>query len=535
MRRESFLVGTLVLVAASLVSRGLGALYRFIVPVLMGGGQVAAIGMGLYQMAAPIYGVLLSASATGLPSAVARMVAARFSMDRPQQALGVFYQALILVAAVGGGAALLLFFGAPLYAELIAKDARAALTVQAIAPAAFFVSLASILRGFLQGLRRMTPLATSQVVEQLSRVASIVVLVLLLLPYGIQWAAAGVSVGATVGGLASLLYLVFQFRKVLREWPQGERQPLWECGALRELLGLAIPISFSYMVQPLVMFIDALVVPTRLHDAGLGAEATALYGFLSGFATPFMVLPTTFTAALAMNLLPAMSELQARGDEQGILRRLFSGLRLTFLLSFPSAAGLLVLATPIESVFFRAPQAGPLLAILAFGVLGISLQQVSAAALQGLGRPLFPMLTLFFGGALKLILTWILTGYPALNVKGAALATVLAFFLTGGLNIFVLHRLGYGIPWRRLAPGPLFSSLLMGVAVAGFYYGLQMIWQPLGRGGELLGLAGAILLGIFLYGWMAARWGVVRPSDLEQVPRIGGRLVSWGYRLRLWS
>ncbi|MBT9259422.1 MAG: polysaccharide biosynthesis protein [Clostridiales bacterium] len=534
MRRESFLVGTLVLVVASLVSRGLGALYRFIVPILMGGGAVAAVGMGLYQMAAPIYGVLLSASATGLPSAVARMVAARLSLDRPRQALGVFYQAFLLVALVGGAAALLLFFGAPFYAQTIAKDARATLTVQAIAPAAFFVSLASIMRGFLQGLRRMTPLAASQVVEQLSRVGSIVVLVVVLLPYGIEWAAAGVSLGATVGGLASLLYLVAQFQRVLREWPAAERRPLWERGALRELLGLAVPISFSYMVQPLVMFIDALVVPTRLHQAGLGAEATALYGYLSGFATPFMVLPTTFTAALAMNLLPALSELQARQDEAGIRRRLAAGLRLTFLLSFPSAAGLLVLATPIESAFFRAPQAGPLLAILSLGVLGISLQQVSAAALQGLGRPLFPMITLFFGGALKLLLTWSLTGYPSLNVKGAALATVLAFFLAGSLNLAFLHRSGYGVPWRQLLPGPLLASSLMGAGVAAFFYGFQFLWQPLGRGGEVLGLALAILLGMLLYGFMAGRLGVVQPSDVENLPRVGPRLVRLGYRLGLW-
>lgn len=552
MRQESFVVGAFVLMLSSLISRVLGATYRIIVPLLMGGGHQGAVGMGLYGMAAPIYGVLLSVSATGLPVAVARMVAARVSVGEARAAQRVFRAAFGLVAAVGGLFALALFAGAPWYARHVARDERAALAVAAVAPAVLFVSLGAVYRGFLQGLRQMTPYAVSQVVEQLARVTAILVLVVLLMPAGVEWAAAGASFGATVGGVGALAYLVWQYRRVSRELRGGtapagtaaatarhsgaEASQATASADLRELLSLAVPISLSYMVMPLVTFIDALLVPSRLHAAGLGGEATALYGLLSGFAAPFMIMPTTFTAALALNVVPAVSELQARRDAAGIRARLGLGARLALIVTLPAAAGLAALSTPIETVIFHAPEAGPLLFILSFGAVAIGLQQVTAAALQGLGRPAVPMATLFVGAAVKFVLTYVLAGEPGLNVAGAAIATVAAFACAAVLNAAYLARLGYGVPWWRAGAAPAFSAAAMGVAVAVAFDGVDALARRLvgDTVGGPVAVGVAVAAGVALYGILAARTGAVRPEDVQSLPRVGGLLVRVGRALRLW-
>ncbi|MBE3589733.1 MAG: polysaccharide biosynthesis protein [Firmicutes bacterium] len=544
MRQESFVVGAFVLMASSLFSRVLGATYRILVPLLMGGGHQGAVGMGLYGMAAPIYGVLLSVSATGLPVAVARMVAARVSLGRARAAQRLFRAAFVLVALVGGAFALALFFGAPWYARHVARDARAAPAVAAVAPAVLFVSLGAVYRGFLQGLRRMTPYAVSQVVEQLARVGSILLLVVLLLPEGVEWAAAGAAFGATLGGVAALAYLVRQHRQALRELAAAGPRDAGAAGAgeagaaadLRELISLAVPISLSYMVMPLVTFIDALLVPSRLHAAGLGREATALYGMLSGFAAPFMIMPTTFTAALALNVVPAVSELQARGDRAGVRARIALGVRLALLVTLPAAAGLAALATPIETVIFRAPAAGPLLFILSFGSVAIGLQQVTAAALQGLGRPTVPMLTLFFGAAVKFVLTYVLTGRPEVNVAGAAVATVAAFASAAALNALALARLGCGVSWWRAGAAPAVSAALMGLGVAAAFDAVDAALRRLAgdAAGGPLAIAVAVAAGVAIYGVLAARTGAVRPEDVQSLPRVGRTLVRLGRALRLW-
>ena len=56
-------------------------------------------------------------------------------------------------------------------------------------------------RGYFQGLQDMTPTASSQVIEQLFRVVCGLSLALLLLPYGLKFAAAGASSGAAIGAV----------------------------------------------------------------------------------------------------------------------------------------------------------------------------------------------------------------------------------------------------------------------------------------------------------------------------------------------
>ncbi|HQA60806.1 MAG TPA: oligosaccharide flippase family protein, partial [Tepidanaerobacteraceae bacterium] len=63
-RKDSFLKGALILTVAGFVVKALGALYRIPLALL-----IKDEGMGLYQMAYPIYLILLSISTAGLPTA----------------------------------------------------------------------------------------------------------------------------------------------------------------------------------------------------------------------------------------------------------------------------------------------------------------------------------------------------------------------------------------------------------------------------------------------------------------------------------
>jgi stage V sporulation protein B len=67
----------------------------------------------------------------------------------------------------------------------------------------------SAYRGFFQGQHQMMPTALSQIAEQLGRVFVALLLVVVLLPRGLEHAAAGASFGAAAGALAGLLILLF--------------------------------------------------------------------------------------------------------------------------------------------------------------------------------------------------------------------------------------------------------------------------------------------------------------------------------------
>ena len=89
-----FLGGAALLTAAVAVSKLLGAFYK--IPL---GNLLGSRGMGCFQAAYNVYGVLLTLSTAGLPLAMSRLIAQ--SRGRPRRQRRIFHVALALFLALG--------------------------------------------------------------------------------------------------------------------------------------------------------------------------------------------------------------------------------------------------------------------------------------------------------------------------------------------------------------------------------------------------------------------------------------------------
>lgn len=525
---RAFVGGAAILAAGSLASRVLGATYRIILPIVMGGGQRAAVGMGLFQFAYPIFTVLVTLITTGFPLAISKLVSERLAAGDRDGAGAVVRMARLILPLCGFALSAVLWFLAPVVAVHVAGDVAAIPSIRAISPAIFTVSLASVYRGAFQGQQDMVPYAISQVLEQIGRVLTMFALVVALLPRGIQWAAAGASFGATVGGACATLAILVLWRQRGRaRVGEGRVRRGAGLGILRAIFGLALPITMGAMLLPLLNLANAAIIPLRLRAAGLGAHAIALYGVLTGYASPLVLAPTLFTAALAMSLLPSISAALAAGDAQGGGRRAAVGLRLAMLFSLPASVGLLLLAGPLPELLFHSAQAARPLAVLAPALLFLSMQQTSSGVLQALGKPALPVRHLAVGGAVMVAVAWVLVARPGWNVTGAALGTTLAFAVAASLNLRATGRLLPGaVDWGKMALRPALSTAVMAAAV--------LLWEHIGRAhSDALIVAGAVVGGAAVYAVSLLACGGVRREDLEMVPRIGTPLAGFLVRHRL--
>jgi len=399
-KSQSFLQGAFILAVAGVLSRLLGALYRFILPYFLDDA-----GLGLFQMAYPIYSTLLSLSAFGIPVAISKLVSEKLALGRGRGAMRVFRIALIMLAAAGLSFSLFLLAIAPTFARQVLKEERAIANIMAIAPAIFFVSVMAAFRGLFQGFQQMTYYGVSQVVEQVVRVSTILLAAILLASYGTTWQAAGANFGAVTGGIAGLGYLFFVYvskrGEIERRFLSGPQSPHdgeeSTPDIIYRILQLAIPISLAGVIFPIVSFIDSIVVPSRLHVAGFGSEATAMYGILTAKAMPFINAPTVITGALAVSLVPAISEALATKNMAQVRSRAKAGVRVTFLLNIPAAVGLFLLARQVPDMLWDSPEVGGPLSILAAGMFFLTVQQASSGIMQGMGRPDIPVRNLILG------------------------------------------------------------------------------------------------------------------------------------------
>ena len=214
--RQSFLKGALILSAAGAISKILGAIYRIPLARLIG-----AEGIGLYQMAYPIYTTILALATAGVPVAISILIARKETQGFPGESRRILRVSLLLLAVFGLLLTLLVMASAKFLALHVLQDGRAYYAIVAVAPAIFLAGLMSVFRGYFQGQQTMLPTAVSQVVEQKFRVTAVLFLAYLLFPRGLEFAAAGATFGAVVGGLGGLLVLLWFYHWHRRQQKQA--------------------------------------------------------------------------------------------------------------------------------------------------------------------------------------------------------------------------------------------------------------------------------------------------------------------------
>lgn len=513
--RQSFLKGAVILSIAGAISKILGAVYRIPLARLIG-----AEGIGLYQMAYPIYTTILALATAGVPVAISILIARKETQGFPGESRRILRVSLVLLTVFGLLLTFLVMASSNTLAWYVLKDGRAYYAIMAVSPAIFLAAMMSVFRGYFQGQQTMLPTAVSQVVEQIFRVTAVLFLAYMLYPRGLEYAAAGATFGAVVGGVGGLLVLVVVYYRHRRQQKQAglslrhTSASSWELAV--EMVRLAVPVSFGAVVLPLVQMLDAIIVPGRLLALNFStSQATALYGHLAGMAAVLISLPTIFTIAIATSLVPAVSEALTRQDRGLLNERLNYAFRAGMIISFPAAAGLFILAFPICDLLYGQAEAGVPLEPLAFSAIVLAAFQISSAGLQGIGRPQIAMRHLIITGMLKVLFNYTLTSVPSLNIRGAAIGTVAAFTAGSLLNIVSLRK----YTEIKYETGRMLKLAVMTVIMAlvtrSFYYWLLSydIYSHMAT-------AGAILCGVTVYLLLLL---VTREMDLEMIRRITGR------------
>lgn len=539
MAKKSFIQGAAVLAAAGLLVKVLGAIFR--IPL---GNMIGTIGMANYNPAYYVYNFFLILATAGIPVAISRMVSERVSFGQFGEAHRVFKISRTLMLAIGGVSFLVVFFGADFFAEA-SNVPGAALAMRAISPALLFVPIMASYRGYFQGMQDMKPTAVSQVVEQIFRV----VVGLSLAYFFFQSAeslgavskfspeesgAAGATLGAAAGAIGGLLVMLIVYMlnknkiktRISRErrGMRGGRES--SSTILKKIAVIAIPITIGAAIMPIVNLIDVAVVTRRLVDTGWDvAVANDMYGQLSAFAGSLINFPQVLTQAVAMSLVPLVAAAYRQKDMLYLRENVQTGLRMAVILGLPCALGLFSLAEPILVLLYPAQKASavsaaPCLMVMSIGVVFLSTVQTLTGVLQGVGKQMIPVRNLAIGVAVKIAITWILTGIPAINILGAAAGTVTAYLIASILNIIAVRKYtGTHFDFMATAVKPFLSSAVMAVCAWGSYSLLNILLSG-SRSATVL----AILFAVIVYAVMVFATKTITKEEVSRMPK-GDKLV----------
>ncbi|KPC77789.1 stage V sporulation protein B [Thermoactinomyces vulgaris] len=515
MKSKGFLYGTLILVGAGLITKILGFVYRIALSRIIGDE-----GMGLFQMAFPILVFTIVVTTAGLPVAISKLVSEAEAKNETERVRSILIVSIFIVVITSVLITSFVLLFAPWIAKTLLTDQRAVYALLGIAPIIPIIAISSIFRGYFQGRQNMSPYAMSTIIEQTVRIFTVLILATILLPYGVEYAAAGAMIGMVIGEFAGLLYLLYSFKRdagrpKLRKlsFTKKQHSQQWR-ESLRDLLRLAIPVTTSRLVGSFSYAIEPIVVSQSLALAGIAtAAATGLYGQLEGMAIPLVFFPSFITYALSVSLVPAISEAAAQNNTRLVSHRLQQAVRLNMIVALPSALLMYMLAEPLSILLYRQTDVARLIQIMAPFTVLHAMQGPFASVLQGLDNAKAPMRNSIIGAVVKTILIFALASQPELGIDGVALAINCGIVIVTTLHfIDILKVISFRLPLKDL------GKLCVATAATGLvtYTCIHMEhWTLFAQ------TAAGFFGSLSIYALCLVSLSLIRKDDVRRIPYVG--------------
>ncbi|MCC8170173.1 MAG: polysaccharide biosynthesis protein [Oscillospiraceae bacterium] len=419
MKKQSFVTGAAILMAANAISKILGAVFKIPLTYIL-----KEEGMAVYNISFQVYIMLLSFIISGFPFAISKLVAEDISKKDARKARLTVKISTLILSSVGIAGSLALYFGADFFA-LAMKEENAVYAIKAVAPAVFFVALGTEYKSYFQGASNMIPTAISQVVEAIIKLAAGYGLAVYFINYGIAKTSGGAIMGVTAGEIVATAILMLLYFTGKREGRlKSTREERSEI--IKSLLAVAIPLLCASVVADMMNVVDTTMVRSRLLDAGLGEdEARFLYGAYTGYALTVFHLPVGILATLGVSILPIIAGAMAVNDLKRAGRAMKLALELTIFLAVPCAVIMLTQSEGILKLLFNNTASARMLTVVAPCVIMMSVSQICSSVLQSANKIMLPFFFALAGSVIKLLVGYVLVGNPEYNIYGSAISDII--------------------------------------------------------------------------------------------------------------
>jgi putative peptidoglycan lipid II flippase len=351
-----------------------------------------------------------------------------------------------------------------------ARVATAGILARIMMPILTLVSVSAVWMGMLNAQQRYMAPAYAPAMFNVTSIACGVLL--LVLHAGdragmIAWSAGTAAAGLVqaVVQLPSLYRLGYRVRPKLRG--------LWGDLDVRRIVRLMGPATVGLAAIQINVFVNTQ------YAAALGSGPLT---YLQNAFRLFYLPVGLFGVALATVTTARASSEAARGDRNALVERVSDGVHGVWLLAFPSAVGLVVLAKPVVQLLFQGGKflpadtaaTVPIVQAYMLGVLPYSLVKVFAPAFFTVDRPRVPMIASISSVAANLIFNSLT--YRTLGTPGLALGTTVAALV----NLTIL-RVWFGrILGRSSKPGwwrevslMILANSLLGFVAFGLWKGVS--------------------------------------------------------------
>ncbi|MCU9614261.1 polysaccharide biosynthesis protein [Caldibacillus lycopersici] len=534
--------GTFILTLGTYISKFLGLFY--VIPFF---ALVGKQGVALYQYGYVPYTIFISIATAGIPLAVSKFISKYNTLEEYAVGRKLFKSGMVIMLITGFAAFLILYFLSPLLADFIIPDADevknatesvavgdVVAVIRAVSFALIVVPFMSLIRGFFQGHQSMGPSAVSQVVEQIVRIAFLLIgaFVVMKIIHGdiveaVKVATFAAFVGA-IGGLLVLFWYWIKRRPYLNELLSKDKGTVQISlkEIYKEIFISAIPFIIVGIANPMFQMVDTLTFNKTMVSLGMGLnEANDAFATLNYNSHKLVIIPVSLATAFSLTLVPMITKSYVNQNIKDLKLQLNQTFQVLLYLTLPAALGISLLAGPLYTVFYEADTFGAeILATYAPVAILFALFSVTAAILQGINEQRFTVFSLLLGLLIKLIINIPLI--EAYETKGAIYATIIGYLTAIIINLFVIRYYAnyhYRLVFRRGILIIIFNMIMV-ITVFFVYKILLLFLSPEYSIQSLIIIAICAIFGMAVYFYLSVKSRLIYFLFPEQMSSLKRRL-----------
>lgn len=359
MKKNGFVEGTFIATFAIIIVKVLGALY--VIPFYR---IIGESGGALYSYAYNVYNLFLNISTAGIPIAISKIISEYNTLEMYEAKERAYKLGRNIILIISVIAFFMLFVFSKEFASLILGEIKGGNTlddvsfvIKCVSFCLLIIPFLSVSKGYLQGHKYITPSSISQVIEQVVRIAVLLMgsyIVINILNKSVTLGV-GVSVfAAFVGGCSAYLYIKIKMIKNKSAFPtKNTKDNVSNKEIFKKILKYSIPLIIVSVATDIYSLTDMTLVVRTSYKLGYTAkEAELIASIISTWAPKICMIINAVAIGMGTSLIPHMVSSYTKKDYTSSNKRFNEALRIIIVSTLPLAVGLAFLSEPVYTLFY---------------------------------------------------------------------------------------------------------------------------------------------------------------------------------------
>lgn len=454
LKKSGFLEGAFIATLCIIITKVLGIIY--VIPFYKIIGEQ---GGTLYGYAYNIYNIFLIISSAGIPLAISKLTSEYHTLKQDDKKVRMYQIATKIITIFSVLSFLICFIFAPQLSNLIIGELEGGNTIEdvtfvirLISFALLIIPMLSIKRGYLQGHTYIKEPSISQIIEQVVRIAIIIIgsyLCVHIFKLPLKFAV-GVSVlAAAIGGLATYVYLTIVTNKNKKQIGLEEKvhsNKKTDREIVKKIITYSIPFIVINLANTIYTFTDMVLVIRTLPKLGFTATDTEfISSVFTTWGVKFNTIITSISTGLIISLIPNMVKDYTEKNYPAVNQNFNKCLKIILLIIVPLAIFISCMSTSMWNVFYGNNNYGQM--IIKYTII-VTILDCMYMVINSLMQSINKRKVIYFSVVTGLLLNLILDIpfmhlFNNLNLPayyGAITATLVGFLVSNTISLIYLNK-----------------------------------------------------------------------------------------------